>query len=218
MTAEAYVQRFIDLISKIDAKAEECVTTGEKIHRFRQGLRPSLRGRLEIDSTTGDRFKDFGRLIDVCIKVDDTHRGVQVASLAGGDNVSQAGPSSSAWPNLAQAHQKRSWADSTFNDDGSNRSAPTVRGRGSPGVSRGKSTGRQSTQGRGFAAPSVQPGTGRYGDFPWRPQWLRTQLIKEGKCLKCEQSGHIAANCRNAAYSSQDSTQRTNQGPNRQGS
>ena len=92
MTAEAYVQRFIDLISKIDAKAEECVTTGEKIHRFRQGLRPSLRGRLEIDSTTGDRFKDFGRLIDVCIKVDDTHRGVQVASLAGGGQCQPGRP------------------------------------------------------------------------------------------------------------------------------
>ena len=74
MTAEAYVQRFIDLLSKIDAKADEGMTTGEKIHRFRQGLRVSLKDKLAIDHTTRERFKDFGKLVDVCIKLDDTHK------------------------------------------------------------------------------------------------------------------------------------------------
>jgi hypothetical protein len=63
MTAEAYVQKFVDLLSKIDAKADECMTAGEKIHRFRQGLRVSLKDKLAIDHTTGERFKDFGKLL-----------------------------------------------------------------------------------------------------------------------------------------------------------
>lgn len=197
------------LLSKIDAKADDCMTTGEKIHRFRQGLRASLRDKLALDHTTGERFKDFSKLVDVCIKLDDTYKGVQVASLAQGASETQAGPSSPSWPNLRGPGQsKRAWAD--MSDDGSSRSGTPGRGRGPqpPGGSRGRGFGGriQSTQGRGYTQqpqPRPPPGTGRYGDLPWRTVGHRAQLMQEGRCLKCEQQGHRVANCPNPAYNSQ---------------
>lgn len=222
MTAEAYVQKFIDLLSKIDAKADECMTAGEKIHRFRQGLRVSLKDKLAIDHTTGERFKDFGKLVDVCIKLDDTHKGAQVASLAGGASDSQAGPSSPTWPSLRSPGQnKRAWGD--VSDDGSSRSGTPGRGRGPPpGISRGRGFGRgnQYTQGRGYVQqpqPRPPPGTGRYGELPWRAAAHRQQLMLEGRCLKCEQLGHRVGECRSAPYNSQGQTHLADQGQQQQG-
>ena len=56
ITAEAYVQRFMDLLSPINAQADECMTTQEKIHKR---LRAGLEGKSAINHTTGERFKDF---------------------------------------------------------------------------------------------------------------------------------------------------------------
>ena len=211
MTAEAYVQNFVDLLSKIDAKADDCMTNGEKIHRFRQGLLVSLKDKLAIDHTTGDRFTDFGKLIEVCIKLDDTHKGAQVASLAGGASDSQAGPSSPTWPSLrGQGQNKRAWGD--MSDDGSSRSGTPGKGRGptlGSIIGMGFGRGSQLTQGRGYVQqpqPRPPPGTGRYGDLPWRATAQRQQLMQEGRCLKCEQLGHRVAECRNAPYNSQGQT------------
>ena len=131
-----------------------------------------------------------------------------LAQRAEGAGEAPAGPSSPTWPSLKPTGQaKRAWGD--MSDDGSSRSS---RGRAPqfPGVNTGRGRGfggrAQTTQGHGYAQqsqPRPAAGTGKYGDLPWRPVAQRAQLMRDGRCLRCEQLGHMVANCPNPAYNSQ---------------
>jgi hypothetical protein len=67
-TLERYVERFTTLLSEVEVGGE--LSGGEKIHRFRKGLRDELKKVAVLDPTTGAPYQDIDALISALTKYD----------------------------------------------------------------------------------------------------------------------------------------------------
>jgi hypothetical protein len=73
-TLERYVERFMSLVAEIEAEGE--LSTSEKLHRFRKGLKTDLQYTALMDTRTGRPFEDLEDLIQFLTRFDAALGGV----------------------------------------------------------------------------------------------------------------------------------------------
>lgn len=73
-TLERYVERFMSLVAEIEAESE--LSTSEKLHRFRKGLKTDLQFSALMDTRTGRPFEDLDDLIQFLTRFDAALGGV----------------------------------------------------------------------------------------------------------------------------------------------
>lgn len=100
-SVEKYVERFTTLLAEVEVSGD--LSMGEKIHRFRKGLREDLKKFSAINPTTGKGFDDLDALISLLTRYDAAVGGPSQAKRL---RTGHGGPSSSlATASVGQAPQ-----------------------------------------------------------------------------------------------------------------
>lgn len=98
---EKYVERFTTLAAEVEVGGD--LSMGEKIHRFRKGLREDLKKVAAIDPTTGRQFEDLDSLIQTLTRYE--------AALGGGqERRTRSGAPSVATTSVDGDRMGQAWA------------------------------------------------------------------------------------------------------------